>query len=154
MNVWKEAKKVNINITFDCVCEFEFELDENINKIVKKELANFMDFIESTYPLKTPIIVSFYNRDKLIDRNGKKVGFIFYWSDFKNYPNIYTEDDLPIIELPVNNDKWSMDEIITSFIEALTMYWAWCLNIMSDEYITDNSLVDSILMEYRRQYPF
>lgn len=154
MNVWKEAKKVNINITFDCVCEFKFELDENINKIVKKELANFMDFIESTYPLKTPIIVSFYNRDKLIDRNGKKVGFIFYWSDFKNYPNIYTEDDLPIIELPVNNDKWSMDEIITSFIEALTMYWAWCLNIMSDEYITDNSLVDSILMEYRRQYPF
>ena len=90
----------------------------------------------------------------MIDRNGKKVGFIFYWSDFKNYPNIYTEDDLPIIELPVNNDKWSMDEIITSFIEALTMYWAWCLNIMSDEYITDNSLVDSILMEYRRQYPF
>lgn len=154
MNVWKKAKKVNINITFDCVYEFDFELDENINKIVKKELANFMDFIESTYPLKTPIIVSFYNRDKLIDQNGKKVGFIFYWSDFKNYPNIYTEDDLPIIELPVNNDKWSMDEIITSFIEALTMYWAWCLNIMSDEYITDNSVVDSILMEYRRQYPF
>jgi len=34
------------------------------------------------------------------------------------------------------------------------MYYAWCLNIMHDNYEVDNSLVDSILKEYRRKFSF
>ena len=52
-------------------------------------------------------------------------------------------------------ENWfSKDEILTSFIEALSMYYAWCLNIMHDNYEVNDSLVDSILKEYRRKYPF
>ena len=52
-------------------------------------------------------------------------------------------------------ENWfSKDEILTSFIEALSMYYAWCLNIMHDNYEVDNSLVDSILKEYRRKFSF
>ena len=75
-------------------------------------------------------------------------------ADFKNYPNIYSEDEFPSIELPVSKNKWSVDKILTSFIEALSMYYAWCLNIMHDNYEVDNSLVDSILKEYRRKFSF
>lgn len=117
-------------------------------------MINFIEFIETVYPLKTPLNIELYNKDHLIDQTGKKVGFIFLWSDFKNYPNIYTKEELPIIKLPVSNVKWSIDEIITSFIEAMSMYFAWCLNIMTDDFKVDNSLVDSILCEYRKKYPF
>lgn len=113
-----------------------------------------MDFIESEYSLKTPLHIAFFNKDHLIDRTGKKVGYIFYWPDFKNYPNIYSENELSSIELPVSKNKWSVDEILTSFIEALSMYYAWFLNIMHDNYEVDNSLVDSILKEYRRKFSF
>ena len=113
-----------------------------------------MTFIEEEYSLKTPLNIEYINKDYLLDRTGKKVGYIFYWSDFKNYPNIYSEDELPNIELPVSNGKWSVDEILTSFIETLSMYYAWCLNIMHDNYEIDKSLVDVILKEYRKKYPF
>lgn len=113
-----------------------------------------MDFIELEYSLKTPLNIEFFNKYYLIDQTGKKVGYIFYWPDFKKYLSIYSEDELPHIELPVSKSKWSVDEILTSFIEALSMYFAWCLNIMHDNYEVDNSLVDSIFKEYRRKYSF
>lgn len=154
MNIWKEAQKVKLNITFECKYEFDISFDDDINREVKKNLTNLMNFIETHYSLKTPLYVEFINKEYIIDKTGKKVGYIFYWDDFKNYPNIYNEEQLPNIELPVNNNKWTVDEILTSFIEALTMYFAWCLNIINDGYNVDNSLVDSILEEYRREYLF
>ena len=154
MNIWKEAKKVNLNITFECEYKFIVETDSDIDREVKQNLLNFIDFIESEYSLKTPLNIKFFNKDYLIDRIGKKVGYIFYWSDFKKYPNIYSEDELPSVLLPVSKSKWSIDEILLSLIEALSMYYAWCLNIMTDNYEVDNSLVDAILKEYRRRYPF
>ena len=154
MNIWKEAKKAHLNIAFECSYKFIVETNGDIDREVKRNLLNFMDFIESEYSLKTPLHIVFFNKDHLIDRTGKKVGYIFYWPDFKNYPNIYSKDELPSIELPVSKNKWSVDEILTSFIEALSMYYAWCLNIMHDNYEVDNSLVDAILKEYRRKYTF
>ena len=154
MNIWKEAKTVNLNIVFECEYNFIVENKGDIDKEVKQNLLNFMTFIEEEYSLKTPLNIEYINKDYLLDRTGKKVGYIFYWSDFKNYPNIYSEDELPNIELPVSKGKWSVDEILTSFIEALSMYYAWCLNIMHDNYEIDKSLVDVILKEYRKKYPF
>ena len=154
MNIWKEAKKVHLNITFECSYKFIVETNGDIDREVKQNILNFMDFIESEYSLKTPLNIELFDKDYLVDRTGKKVGYIFYWPDFKKYPNIYSEDEFPSIELPVSKNKWSVDEILTSFIEALSMYYAWCLNIMHDNYEVDNSLVDAILKEYRRKYPF
>ena len=154
MNIWKEVKKVHLNITFECSYKFIVETNGDIDREVKQNILNFMDFIESEYSLKTPLNIEFFDKDYLVDRTGKKVGYIFYWPDFKKYPNIYSEDELPSIELPVSKNKWSVDEILTSLIEALSMYYAWCLNIMHDNYEVDDSLVDSILKEYRRKYPF
>ena len=154
MNIWKEAKKVHLNITFECQYKFIIETSDEIDREVKQNLLYFIDFIESEYSLKTPLSIELFNKDYLIDRTGKKVGYIFYWPDFKKYPNVYSEDQLPNIELPVSKRKCSVDEILTSFIEALSMYFAWCLNIMHDNYEVDNSVVDAILKEYRRKYPF
>ena len=55
MNIWKEAKKVHLNITFECSYKFIVETSGDIDREVKQNLLNFMDFIESEYSLKTPI---------------------------------------------------------------------------------------------------
>ena len=155
INEHMEGSKKSISkYTFECSYKFIVETNGDIDREVKQNILNFMDFIESEYSLKTPLNIDFFDKDYLVDRTGKKVGYIFYWLDLKKYPNIYSEDEFPSIELPVSKNKWSVDEILTSFIEALSMYYAWCLNIMHDNYEVDDSLVDSILKEYRRKYPF
>ncbi len=111
-----------------------------------------MDFIESEYSLKTPLNIEFFDNDYLVDRTGK-VGYIFYWRTLKTI-QIYSKDELPSIELTISKNKWNVDEILTSFIEALSMYYTWCLNTMHDNYESIDSLVDAILKEYRRKYPF
>ena len=78
MNIWKEAKKAHLNIAFECSYKFIVEINGNIDREVKRNLLNFMDFIESEYSLKTPLHIAFFNKDHLIDRTGKKVGYIFY----------------------------------------------------------------------------
>ena len=96
-------KKAHLNIAFECSYKFIVETNGDIDREVKRNLLNFMDFIESEYSLKT-LHIAFFNKDHLIDRTGKKVGYIFYWPDFKNYPNIYSGDELPNIELPVSKN--------------------------------------------------
>lgn len=65
MNIWKEAKKVNLNITFECEYKFIVETDSDIDREVKQNLLNFIDFIESEYSLKTPLNIKFFNKDFL-----------------------------------------------------------------------------------------
>ncbi len=150
MNVWKEAKKIVINSHLDITNEFKYEVVDDVSDEMVNELIKFMDYVEANYNIATPIDVLFINQDYLIDRNNKQVGYIFYYPDFKKYPNIYTVDDIPIIELPVKEGKWSKDEILTSFIEALTMYFVWIMNRLDDEYEVDDSVVDYILEQYKK----
>ena len=72
MNIWKEAKKVHLNITFECSYKFIVETNGDIDREVKQNLLNFMDFIESEYSLKTPLNIEFFDKDYLVDRTGKK----------------------------------------------------------------------------------
>ena len=52
MNIWEEAKKVHLNIAFECSYKFIVETKGDIDREVKRNLLNFMDFIESEYSLK------------------------------------------------------------------------------------------------------
>ena len=99
INEHMEGSKKSISkYTFECSYKFIVETNGDIDRKVKQNLLNFMDFIESEYSLKTPLHIEFFNKDYLIDRTGKKAGYIFYWPDFKKYPNIYSEDEFPSID--------------------------------------------------------
>ena len=40
MNIWKEAKKVHLNITFECSYKFIVETNGDIDREVKQNLLN------------------------------------------------------------------------------------------------------------------
>ena len=42
------------------------------------------------------------------------------------------EEDIPVIELPVRTEHSSMEQILTSFIEAISYYFAWLTNRLDD----------------------
>lgn len=57
-------------------------------------------------------------------------------------------DDIPVIELPVRTEYWTIEEILTSFIEAITQYFTWLTNSITDVAKPDESEVEEVLQTY------
>lgn len=72
----------------------------------------------------------------------------FYWADFAEYPVFDNPDDIPVIELPVRMEHWTLEEILTSFIEAISQYYTWLMNGSVKDYIGDETEVDEVLQAY------
>lgn len=77
------------------------------------------------------------------------MGFLFYWADFTTFPVFEREEDIPVIRLPVRTDRWTMEEILTSFAEAITDYFVWLANEMVDGYEADNETVEAVMAAYQ-----
>ena len=76
------------------------------------------------------------------------VGYLFYWADFSSYPTFSNCEDIPEIRLPVRTEHSTMEEILTSFIEAITDYYAWLGNEMYEGYTPNEDEVEEILQAY------
>ena len=146
-NIWNQIKNKKIlNCNLELNNEFITYFDKKINGELKNKLINFVTWIEKVYGLQCPVYIDFEYKNYLYTKERKRVGYLFYWDDFKDYPNITGNDEIPIIVLPVKEDYWTFEEIIGSFVEALTDYYKWCLNIeMSSKYDEE---VDIVIDEY------
>lgn len=109
---------------------------------------DFVYWVEDHYNLPVTLWVDFRYRHYLLTRDRKRVGYKFYWADFENYPTFTKEADIPVIELPVRTEKWTIEEILTSFAEGLTHYFAWLCNEHIPDFIPDEALAEQILQEY------
>jgi hypothetical protein len=69
--------------------------------------------------------------------------------DFVTYPVFENFDDLPVIELPVRTEKSTMDEILASFAEAITHYFAWLSGMDMNGFTADSGQVEAILRAYK-----
>ena len=85
----------------------------------------------------------------LQDSDKKRVGYKFYWVDFKTYPVFENFDDIPVIELPVRTEKQTVDQILKSFIGAITHYFAWLSRLDLNGYAPDPELVNKIFETYQ-----
>ena len=81
-------------------------------------------------------------------RDKKRVGYKFYWVDFDTYPVFEKEEDIPVIELPVRTEVWTIEEILASFMEAISCYFAWLTNQMEEGFEPDLEQVEEILQKY------
>ena len=54
-------------------------------------------------------------------------------------------DDIPVIELAVRTERQTMEEILTSFIEAISQYYAW---LNRDASPIDADDVEQVLQAY------
>lgn len=76
------------------------------------------------------------------------MGYLFYWSDFSSYPEFQNVDNIPEIKLPVRTERSSMEEILVSFIEAITDYFAWICNMLDTGFLQNEKDVVEVFQEY------
>lgn len=115
---------------------------------MRSELRAFTGWVEAHFRLPVTLWIDFEYKHYLMSREKKRVGYLFYWADFSTYPVFENEEDIPVIRLPVRTEHSTLEEILTSLIEAISCYYAWLLNRMTDGYSCDEDEVEEILQAY------
>lgn len=148
-NVWEKSQNVFLKVADDIKPGFDIGFDDRIPESVKDEMRSFVGWVEENYKIPVTLYVDFEYNHYLFTKDKKQVGFLFYWADFKNYPVFDNKEDIPAIRLPVRTERSSIDEILGSFIEAITYYYAWICDELNDEFEVDCGMVDEVLDKYR-----
>ena len=146
-SVWKKAQIVELDISKNIVPGFDIGFDKRISDDIEKEMRSFVKWMENNYRIPITLWVDFEYSHYLIRRDGKRVGYLFYWADFSSYPVFKNKNDIPQIRLPVRTEYSSIKEILTSFIEAITDYYAWICNEI-EIYEQNENDVEEILQAY------
>ena len=89
----------------------------------------------------------------MIGHNGQRVGYRFYWAKFASFPVFEKEEDLPVIELPVRMEYWTLEEVLTSFIEAISDYFTWLMNESVTSHELNEHEVEEVLQAYLNSCP-
>lgn len=147
-SIWKKAQTVELKVSENILPEFDISFDKRIPSEVERELRSFVTWIENNYRIPITLWVDFEYNHYLISDSGKRVGYLFYWTDFSSYPTFCNSEDIPQIRLPVRTEHSAVEEILTSFIEAITDYYAWLCNEIHEEYTADEDDVEEILQTY------
>ena len=147
-DLWESAKGISIQTGKDIVGGFDVGFDNEIPEAPRDELMKFIYWVEDNYSLPVTLWVDFKYRHYLVDRSKKRVDYQFYWVDFATFPVFDNFDDIPVIELPVRIEKRTMDEILGSFIEAISHYFAWLSNLDVKSFAIDPALTQKILNAY------
>jgi hypothetical protein len=148
-SVWQKAQTIELEVAKDILPEFDIGFDRNIPTDIEKEMRSFVAWMEENYCIPITLWVDFEYKHYLIRRDGKRVGYLFYWADFSSYPVFDNKNNIPQIKLPVRTEYSSIEEILTSFIEAITDYYAWICNEIGN-YEQDEKDVEEILQAYMR----
>ena len=147
-HLWNKAKLVQIRTSPQIVGGFDVGFDAKIPEETKDALMQFVYWAEDNFHFPVTLWVDFKYNHYLVLRNKKRVGYKFYWADFKTYPVFENFDDIPVIELAVRTERWSVEEILTSFIAAITTYYAWLTNSLTEGYEPDERQVEEVLQAY------
>lgn len=147
-HVWNRAKDVKIQTTPDIVGNFSIGFDSKISEETKDVLMRFVYWVEDNFNLPITLWVDFKYRHYLI-RDGKRVGYKFYWANFKSYPVFDNPDDIPVIELPVRTGHRTNEEILKSFIKGITQYYMWLMGFEITDANEDE--VDEVLQAYLQE---
>ena len=150
-HLWNRAKEVQIRTSADIVGNFDIGFDSKIPEQTKDALMQFVYWVEDHFSLPVTLWVDFKYNHYLIDQTGKRVGYRFYWADFAEYPVFHNPDDIPVIELPVRTEHCTIEEILTSFIEAISLYYAWLTNSLTAYSKPDDGEVETVLQAYLRE---
>ena len=127
-HLWNRAKSLKIRTSGEITGGFDVGFDNKIPEETKDTLMRFVYWVEDHFHLPVTLWVDFKYNHYLIDGQKNRVGYRFYWADFKNYPNFDNPDDIPVIELAVRTEHYTSEEILSSFIEAICLYFAWLSN--------------------------
>ena len=93
-NVWDRAQSVSIEVSDAIGPGFNYCFDSKIPKETKHELHSFLRWLETEYRFPITLYIDFEYKHYLVTRQGKRVGYLFYWADFDSYPVFDNPDDV------------------------------------------------------------
>ena len=146
-HLWNTAKSVKIQTGPEIVGNFNIGFASRIPEVTRDALMDFVYWVEDNFSLPITLWVDFKYNHYLLDADGKRVGYKFYWADFT--PVFENPDDIPVIELPVRTEHWTMEEILASFIEAISQYFMWLTNTPITEPNQDE--IEEVLQAYMQR---
>lgn len=149
-HLWNRAQSLSIQTGPDIVGGFDVGFDDRIPEETRDALMDFIYWVEDHFAMPVTLWVDFTYNHYLMDRQGKRVGYRFYWAEFKTFPVFDDFDDLPVIELPVRTERSSIEAILRSFAEAISLYYAWLTNTLTEDYLPEESTVEAVLQAYLR----
>lgn len=126
---WNQARQIPFQTSPEIVGSFDIGFDSKIPEDTRDALMKFVYWVEDHFSLPITLWVDFKYKHYLIGQNHDRVGYRFYWVDFANYPVFTDPDDIPVIELAVRTEHRTIEEILLSFIEAISRYYAWLLRL-------------------------
>lgn len=147
-NLWLWAKGIHIQKSENIGSGFDIGFDNKIPLETQNELRKFVKWVEHNFNIPITLRVDFEYKHYLLRKGGKRVGYLFYWADFPTYPVFSNKEDIPEIRLPVRTEYSTMDEVLGSFVEAITDYFAWICNKISDGYEVNEEDVKEVLQAY------
>lgn len=147
-HLWNRANSLKIETSADITGGFDVGFDEKIPDEAKDALMRFVYWVEDHFSMPVTLWVDFKYNHYLITRDGRRVGYRFYWADFKTFPRFDNEDDIPVIELPVRTEHWTIEEILLSFICGISMYYAWVTNTEMSLYEVSEEEAEEVLAAY------
>lgn len=124
-HLWNRAKTLEIQTGPEIVGGFSLGFDDRIPEETRAELTRFAYWVEDHFAVPVTLWVDFKYNHYLIDRNGKRAGYRFWWADWENYPLMEKEADIPVIELAVRTEHSDLKAVLRSFAEAISLYDVW-----------------------------
>lgn len=147
-HLWNRAGKVRLCTAPEIVGGFDVGFDDSIPEETKDQLMHFVYWVEDNFDLPVTLWVDFKYNHYLLNRKNERVGYRFYWVDFSAYPVFEDPDDIPVIELPVRMEHWTLEEILSSFIEAISLYFIWLTGKRVTAAVPDEKEVEEVLQAY------
>ncbi len=147
-NIWIRSRNAAIKSIGLVKPEMDIGFDSRVPKEVQDELLAFVGWVEKNFNIPITIWVDFEYKHYLVKKDGQRVGYIFYWTEFSDYPNFGEKDCIPEIRLPVRTEYWTIEEVLISFIEALTNYFAWICDELTPDFLVDEDSAEEVLCEY------
>lgn len=148
-NLWEKTKQLSIQTGSEIVGGFDVGIDERIGEDIADAVMKFLYWVEDHYTVPVTLWVDLKYNHYLIDREGKRTGYRFYWVDYESLDQFDNFDDIPVIELAARCEKQTVDRILTAFIEAVSCYFAWLSGMDMDRFQLDRELTEEILAAYK-----
>lgn len=148
MNIWEEAQQVNLNVSKSVKPGFDCWFDERVPLSTKREINSFLKWVQANYSIPVKLQVDFCYNHFLLQRNHKHAYYLFHYESINEYPNFNKQDKLPIIYLPVRTEHCNIEDIIYSFVRAITWYYAWICHKPLDDYEISDADVEEVFLKY------
>lgn len=152
-NPWNAAKSLSIEVAPGIRSGFDIGFDAEVPEETRTKLRNFVRWVEDNFPVPVPLWVDFEYKHYLVSRERKRMGYLFCWAEFSAYPRFENISDIPVIHLPVRTEHSTIEEILFSFIQAITCYFIWLSGkCVPDSFpLPDDADAEEILQLYLKQ---